>query len=165
MGSFMNRDMFILCSVWVITVILLVLLIKRKNAIRAQVSFLFMQVPSWLFGAIVVQNRLIEYPEGFLRMAYRASFTFEFFVFPAVSAIFNVHFPKGEPWFIKTIYILGFPTVITITEVILEKYTRLIKYIHWAWYWSFITMTITLLLSYAYYVWFFKNVEEKHADR
>ncbi|CAG7654882.1 CBO0543 family protein [Paenibacillus allorhizosphaerae] len=150
----------ILSSVWMITAILLVLFIKPKKWIDAQVSFLFMQVPSWLIGAIVVQGGLIEYPVGFLSMAYKASFTFEFFVFPAVSAIFNVHFPRDKSLFIKIIYILSFPAVITIIEVHLEKYTQLIKYLNWTWYLSFISITITLLLSYGYYRWFFKKIKK-----
>jgi len=155
-------ETLILYTVWIVTAILLVIFINRKTLIRAQVSFLFMQVPSWLFGALVVQGRLIEYPVGFLSIAYRASFTFEFFVFPAISSIFNVHFPKEKPWFVKTIYVFSFPTVITIIEVFLEKYTELIKYLNWTWYLSFITITITLLISYCYYLWFFKKIKQMY---
>ncbi|WP_376768175.1 CBO0543 family protein [Paenibacillus alginolyticus] len=157
-------DMIILYSVWIITAVLLVIFIKRKNSIKAQVSFLFMQIPSWLFGAWVVQKRLIEYPVGFLKIVYKSSFTFEFFVFPSVSAIFNVHFPKDRSWFFKSIYILIFPTIITIIEVILVKYTQLIKYLNWDWCWSFITITFTLLISYGYYLWFFKKIKKMYGN-
>lgn len=155
-------DLVILYSVWIITIVLLVIFIKPKYSIEAQVSFLFMQIPSWLFGAWVVQKGLIEYPVGFLKTVYKSSFTFEFFVFPSVSAIFNVHFPKDKSWFVKSIYILSFPTAITILEVNLVKYTQLIKYLNWAWYWSFITLTFTLLISYGYYLWFFKKIKKMY---
>lgn len=75
-------DVVILYLVWIITVLLLVIFIKPINSIQAQVSFLFMQIPCWLFGAWVVQKGFIEYPVGFLKMIYKSSFTFEFFVFP-----------------------------------------------------------------------------------
>ncbi|GMK40579.1 hypothetical protein PCCS19_36350 [Paenibacillus sp. CCS19] len=91
---------------------------------------------------------------------YKASFTFEFFVFPSISAIFNTNFPTRKNWFIKAVYILSFPALMTIVEVLLEKNTELIKYIHWSWYWSFITILITLLISYGYYLWFFKKMRE-----
>lgn len=157
-------DVVILYLVWIITVLLLVIFIKPINSIQAQVSFLFMQIPCWLFGAWVVQKGFIEYPVGFLKMIYKSSFTFEFFVFPAVSAIFNVHFPKDRSWFVKSIYILSFPTIITIIEVNLVKYTQLIKYLNWAWYWSFITITFTLLISYSYYLWFFKKIKKMYGN-
>jgi len=158
-------DTIILYSVWILTAILLLIFINRRNWIGAQVSFLFMQVPSWLFGALVVQGGLIEYPVGFLDMAYRASFTFEFFVFPAVSAIFNVHFPQKKAWLVKTVYTLSFPAAMTVVEVYLEKHTQLIKYLHWSPYWSFITITLTLLLSYGYYRWFFKKIRNIYAGK
>ncbi|MGO4496405.1 CBO0543 family protein [Paenibacillus sp. 2RAB27] len=157
-------DTIILYLVWIITAILLVIFIRRKNLIKAQVSFLFMQVPTWLFGTLVVKGRLIEYPVGFLSVVYKASFTFEFFVFPAISAIFNVHFPREKSWFIKTIYTLSFPTIMTIIEIFLEKRTDLIKYINWTWYMSFLSITITLLLSYWYYLWFFKKIKKMYAE-
>lgn len=153
-------DVILLSSAWIVTAVLLLIFIKRKNFLQAIVSFLFMQVPSWLFGALVVQGGLIEYPIGFLNIAYRASFSFEFFILPAVSSIFNVHFPKHKPWIFKVIYTLSFPTLITIAEVLLEKHTELIKYIHWTWYLSFITLTITLFISYWFYIWFFKKIKE-----
>ncbi|MGG1552271.1 CBO0543 family protein [Paenibacillus ferrarius] len=156
-------DNIILGIAWLVTALILLIFINRKNIIQAILSFLFMQVPSWLFGALVVQGGLIEYPVGFLQMVYRASFSFEFFIYPSVSAVFNVYFPKQKHWFIKLLYILSYPTFITIIEVFLEKYTKLIKYIHWAWYWSFTTITLTLLLSYWFYLWFFKAV--KHVQK
>ncbi|UKS29278.1 hypothetical protein LOZ80_10205 [Paenibacillus sp. HWE-109] len=152
-------DKIILYAVWVFTATLLLIFIKKKDLIKAQISFLFMQVPSWLFGALVVEGGLIEYPVGLLKMVYKASFTFEFFVFPAVSAIFNVHFPREKSKFIKVLYTLSFPTFITVIEVLLEKHTELVKYLNWTWYWSFITVTLTLLLSYAYYLWFFNKIK------
>lgn len=155
-------DTIILWLCWIVTVILLIIFINRKNFIKALLSFLFMQVPSWLFGALVVQGGLIEYPVGFLKMAYKASFSFEFFIFPAVSAIFNVYFPKQKSWFKKTVYTLCFPTLITIAEVILEKHTELIKYLHWTWYLSFISITFTLLISYWFYCWFFKEIKKMY---
>lgn len=157
-------DTIILYLVWIVTAILLVIFIRRKNFIKAQLSFLFMQVPTWLFGTLVVKERLIEYPVGFLSVVYKASFTFEFLVFPAISAIFNVHFPNEKPWFIKSIYIFSFPTVMTIIEILLEKHTELITYINWTWYMSLISMTITLLLSYWYYLWFFGKIKKMYVE-
>ncbi|CAG7638664.1 hypothetical protein PAESOLCIP111_03965 [Paenibacillus solanacearum] len=89
-------DTIILYSAWIVTAILLLILINRRNWIEAQVSFLFMQVPSWLFGAIVVQGGLIEYPVGFLSMAYRASFTFEFSYFRLLAPSSTFISPKQE---------------------------------------------------------------------
>jgi hypothetical protein len=157
-------EFIILALAWIVPAILLIIFINKKTFLDAQVSFLFMQVPSWLLGALVVENRLIEYPEGFLESTYRASFTFEFFVFPAVSALFNTHFPRERSMFIKIIYTISLPAVITVLEVLLEKYTNLIEYINWTWYWSFISMTIVLLISYWYYRWFINKIKQYYKN-
>lgn len=153
-------DKIILWFVWILTAILLLVCIRRNNFMNAQLSFMFMQVPCWLFGTLVAEGKLIEYPVGFLNNVYKASFTFEFFVFPSISAIFNIHFPTHKSRFIKTVYTLSFPAAMTIVEVLLEHNTELITYIQWSWYWSFITILLTLLISYGYYLWFFKKMRE-----
>jgi hypothetical protein len=133
--------------------------VPMGKIIDAHVSFLFMQVQTWIYGAIVVENRLIEYPVRFLYYAYRVSLVFEYFIFPTISVLFNLYFPSRKGIIHKILYIITYPTVITIFEVILEKYTDVITYLHWSWYWSWLTMLITLLISYKYYNWFFKKIK------
>jgi hypothetical protein len=133
--------------------------VPKEKMLDAHVSFFFMQVQTWIYGAIVVENRLIEYPVRFLYYAYRVSLVFEYFIFPTISVLFNIYFPTRKGLVHKLIYIIAYPTVITIIEVILEKYTDVIKYLHWSWYWSWLTMLITLLISYKYYLWFLKKIK------
>ncbi|HJV45834.1 MAG TPA: CBO0543 family protein [Bacillota bacterium] len=147
----------ILISTIIITSILLWLYIPRSKLLDAHISFLFMQAQTWLLGAIVVELHLIEYPYRFVKYAYRISFVYEYFIYPAISALFNVHFPQKKGWKVKTIYVFSYASVLTVIEVILEKYTYVIKYIHWYWYWTWISLVITLLISYFYYLWFYKK--------
>nr|WP_282432966.1 hypothetical protein [Desulfosporosinus sp. Sb-LF] len=44
----------------------------------------------------------------------------------------------------------------TITEVLCERYTNILKYLHWTWYVTWTTLLITFYLSRQYYLWFFK---------
>jgi hypothetical protein len=133
--------------------------VPKEKILDAHVSFLFMQGQTWLYGAFVVENRLIEYPVRFIYYAYRISLVFEYLIFPTISVMFNIHFPSEKRFLHKLLYIIAYPTVITIIEVILEKYTGVIKYLNWTWYWSWLTMLITLLISYKYYLWFFKKIK------
>lgn len=158
----LSFEIKILIALWVVMAILLLLFVPRKKLLEAQLSFLFMQVLTWPFGAIVVENRLIEYPERLMEYAYRISFSFEFFLFPSISALFNIHFPKDKSVIIKILYSISFASVMTIFEVFFEKYTDLVKYIHWTWYWSWITIELTLLLSYWYYCWFLNKIKQNN---
>jgi hypothetical protein len=102
---------------WVITIVLLYIFVPKHKYREAHVSFLFMQALTWVFGAVVVELHLIAYPVRFFHYAFRSSFTFEYFIFPAVSVLFNVHFPK-EGIYIKKHYI----------PLFFHLYLRLVKF-------------------------------------
>ncbi|MFE8699846.1 CBO0543 family protein [Cytobacillus sp. FJAT-54145] len=143
-------------AAWIIASILLVKFIPRNKIREAHVSFLFKQVVTWLFGLVVVEKKLITYPfRTFFKRSNKASFTFEYFVYPALCSLFNVHYPEKRNNIIKIMYYLFHTSVITFFEIIAVKYTKLIKYNNWAWYWSFITIWSTYYLSRIYYRWFF----------
>jgi len=142
-------------AVWIIGIFLLYFCVPRRKYREAQVSFLFMQALTWVSGILVSEFRLITYPVRFFDYASRTSFTFEYFAFPVLSVLFNLYFPKNASRKTKGIYILSFPSIMTIIEVLLEKYTDTIGYINWNWFFSWVTIFIALYISYLYYKWFF----------
>lgn len=129
-----------------------------KNKIRlAVVAFLFKQVITFLFGLVVVELELIDYPLRLFASINRSSFTFEYFFFPILCAIFNVWYPNNRSMLIQWAYYGGFTSILTIMEVIIEKYTDLIEYVHWDWYISFITIGVTFYFTRLFCIWFFAN--------
>ncbi|WP_102275672.1 CBO0543 family protein [Cytobacillus massiliigabonensis] len=127
-----------------------------KNKIRlAIVAFLFKQLITFLIGLVVVELGLLEYPVRLFASINRTSFTFEYYAFPVVCAAFNVWYPIGRSTLIQLSYYAGYSSVITIIEIIIEKYTDLIKYIHWDWYTTWITICLSFLISRLFCIWFF----------
>ncbi|WP_420490870.1 CBO0543 family protein [Neobacillus drentensis] len=51
---------------------------------------------------------------------------------------------------------MAFSTGLTIPEVIIEKYTNLISYINWKWYYTWASVYATLFLAWKFYKWYFK---------
>jgi hypothetical protein len=151
----------VLITIWVITIIGVVCLVPRNKLREAQLIFLFKQLVTWVTGVLVVEYHLIQYPVREFKMAYKGSFSFEFFIYPAVCVIFNLHFPEKRSWIAKTGWYILFPTWMTILEVIIEKYTRLIHYMHWTWHWTWLTLLVTFFLTRIYYLWFFKTSSHK----
>lgn len=142
---------------WIVTALLFILFVPRKKLRQAFLAFKFKMFITWIFGLIVVQLGLIKYPSRlFFKQTTKSSFTFEFFVYPAICAIFNVHYPEKINGFRKLLYYLFFAGTITVFEVFAVKYTKLIRYPNWKWYWSFITLWLTFYISHIYYRWFFK---------
>jgi hypothetical protein len=158
---FFNKDLLILFSAWVVTIIMLILFIPKSKIREAQLVFLFKMSITWLIGLLVVEFRLIEYPVEFFKYATKTSFTFEYFVFPSICAVFNLNFPDYKSNLIKFMHYFYFCTTMTIMEVLCEKYTNIIEYIHWSWYLTWITLFITFFISRNYYVWFFRLRDTK----
>ncbi|MCL6571025.1 MAG: hypothetical protein K6T88_05000 [Bacillus sp. (in: Bacteria)] len=152
----MNIDRIILLSVWILTIGLMFLIprVKRRLAV---VAFLIKQLITLILGLTVVEFGLIIYPVRLFSKVNRASFTFEYFVYPAVCSLFNVFFPNKRSKLFKLGYYAVFCTTLTIVELIIEKKTDLIIYIHWSWYWTWLSLFATFFMSRTFCVWFFKG--------
>ncbi len=149
-------DKTIELSAWIITSLLLVKYVPKNRIREAHISFLFKQVITWLFGLLVVEKGLISYPNRlFFKNAIKSSFTFEYFVYPALCSLFNLYYPEKRNKVAKLIYYFIHTAIITGFEIFAVKYTNLIKYNNWKWYWSFITMWLSYYISRIYYRWFF----------
>lgn len=154
----MRIEWWILLSVWVVATGILFFI--PKNRIRlVVVAFLFQQIITFLIGLVVVEFGLLEYPVRLFPTVNRTSFTFEYYAFPVICAAFNVWYPNDRSILIQVGYYVGFSSVLTIAEVILEKYTSLINYIHWEWYTSLITIGLALYIARIFCVWFFTKGE------
>ncbi|WP_134705211.1 CBO0543 family protein [Ammoniphilus sp. YIM 78166] len=153
----MSLESIIEVTSWVVMVILLLIFVPKTKFRDAQVIFLFHQTMTWFLGILVVELRWLEYPVRFLAFAIRTSFTFEFFVFPALAILFILKYPVAKGRLGRITYAVAFTTILTIFEVVLEKYTDLIEYHEWTWYWTWIAILVTFYVSRKYYNWFFKN--------
>ena len=153
----MNMNYMIIIAEWIVTICLLLMFIPKNKIREASVAFLFKHLITWLFGLIVVELRLIKYPiRLFFPYATKSSFSFEYFIYPSLCAIFNVHYPTKKNFLGQFMYYFYFCTSMTFLEIILEKYTQILKYIHWTWYITWITLFITFYVSRKFYEWFFK---------
>ena len=152
----MNRDYALIITEWIVTIGLLIRFIPKNKIREAHVIFLFNNLLTWILSLTVSEFKLIEYPVRLFPYANKTSFTFESFVYPAICAIFNTNFPEKKSTFIQFMYYFYYCTTMTVLEVITEKRTNILKYIHWTWYITWITLFITFLISRTYYVWFFR---------
>ncbi|WP_063868148.1 CBO0543 family protein [Paenibacillus sp. Soil766] len=147
---------FIETGAWCIAISLLIFACFI-NWRKATVSFIFIQLLTWPLGIFAVEYGALMYPVRFFSKLMSTSFTYEFIALPAIGTIYCMYFPQEQRMLVKALYIVAFPTALTLAEVILLKYTDLIRYIHWSWYLSWLTIGITLHLNYLFFRWFFKK--------
>lgn len=144
-------------SAWIVTSLLLLLFVPQRKIREAHVSFLFKQVITWVLGLLVVEKNLISYPYRlFFKKSNKASFTFEYFVYPGLCVLFNLYFPEKKNRFYKLLYYFLHTSIITGFEIYAVKYTNIIKYKNWKWYWSFLTLWFSYYVCRMYYKWFFR---------
>jgi hypothetical protein len=153
-----KKEKAIEISSWIIISILLLKFIPKNKLREAHVAFLFKQVVTWLLGLLIVEKKLIKYPfRTFFKKSIKSSFTFEYFVFPGLNALFNIYYPEKRNVYIKVLYYFIHTSTITLFELFALKYTKLIKYRKWRWYWSFLSISISYYIGRKYQKWFFKG--------
>ncbi|MCT2535349.1 hypothetical protein NC661_19355 [Aquibacillus koreensis] len=151
----MNLEHMILYSVYACTFISFAFI--PKNKIReASVIYLFQLFVSWFLGLLVVELDLIEYPIRELARVNGTSFLFEFLVYPIITVYYSIYYPRIASKWKGILYTGLFATGITIPEIIVERYTDIIRYLHWHWSISWLSIYLTLSLSWLFYKWYFK---------
>lgn len=151
----MNRSVLISC--WILAALLVVIFTPRGKVREALVIFLFTHAVTGLFGLIVAELKLIEYPIREFAYATKSSFAFEYFIYPATCVIFILRFPHTKGWMNKVGWYLIWPTWMSIVEVLIERYTGLIRYLDWSGLWSWITLLVTFSMSHLFYQWFYRK--------
>ena len=152
----MKKEYEILIIAWLVTIGILFLFVPKNKIREAWLIFFFKQLLTWILGLAVVELGLIEYPVELFPHASQTSFTFEYFIYPSICVIFNLHFPIEKSRVRRILHYVYFCTAITIVEVLVEAYTDIIDYINWTWYITWITLFLTFYVSRIYYLWFFR---------
>lgn len=155
----MNFDYGILICVWACSFLLLFLIPKDRRRI-ALVAFLFKQMITILLGLVAVELGLLAYPVRELADVNRTSLTYELLAYPMVCAVFNAHYPNTRSPWIRIGYLLGYCTLLTIPELLLERFTRLVEYVHWNWWWTWLSLLVTFVLTRSFVILFFRQPEK-----
>lgn len=134
------------------------IMFPRQRRREAYTIFLFQGMLTWVLGLLVVEAGLLVYPVRELARASSTSFVFEFLIYPVVAAYYNIFYPgRGSSKPVKVGWLLLFAAGITVPEYLIEKYTDLLEYTGWHWYWTFLSIAATLYVSRLFYVWFFSR--------
>lgn len=148
------KEKVIIGLVWLICAISICFIPKNKRR-EASVIFLFSQMFAWILGLLVVEMGLIIYPIRELQKANSTSFSFEYLVLPVICIFFNIHYPEGKGLVKRLFYYVGIISVFSFCEYMAEKYTLILKYIHWELYYTFLSMFAVIYIVRVVYKWYY----------
>jgi hypothetical protein len=151
----MNLEGIILTASVVVSLISLTLTPKSK-VLQMQFIILFVQLPTWMLGLSAVEIGLLEYPYREFASVNRTSFVFEYVILPVLCVHLNNHYPWQASRLTKATYLAGIGLLLTGWEVVLERYTMVIKYTGWEWYWTWISVVFIFWLTQKTVAWFFR---------
>ena len=151
----MRLETALLIAAWAITTAVLVLFVPKEKFREAFLIFAFKQMMTWVLGLLVVELGLLEYPVREFANATKTSFSFEFYIYPVTCVVFNLHYPVNKTKFAKFLYYVLYCSTITIVEIVIERYTGIINYIHWHWSITWVTLFLTFYASRKFYHWYF----------
>lgn len=157
----LNTDRWILVMIIVTSIIFLIKFVPLQKLRDAVIIFLSLQMLTWPLGLIAVEKKWIEYPVQLLpneNQTNKSSLLFEYFLFPLLAILFSLYYPKYKNKMVIVLYYLIITGIFTILEVVIERYTDLVQYHTWRWYWTFISVLIVLFINHSYYSWYKKEL-------
>ncbi|MCP3738087.1 CBO0543 family protein [Rossellomorea sp. BNER] len=95
-------------------------------------------------GVIVVEEHLIRYPVNLFKH-FQSSVLFEFLLFPVLCIYYYQATYHSGFWGI-ILKALVYSSVLSILEFFLEKYTDLIDYLHWEWYFTLVSVFLFMII-------------------
>ena len=152
----MRIETALLVAAWAITTIVLFVFVPKHKIREAFVIFAFKQLLTWVLGLLVVELGLLEYPVREFANATKTSFSFEFYIYPVACVVFNFYYPVNKTKFAGLMHYVLYCSAITIIEIVIERYTSIINYIHWHWSITWVTLYLTFYATRKFYLWFFQ---------
>lgn len=126
-------------------ILLLPFAFKREKIKDWFLVFFIKGYISSFIANIVVRNNQISFPIRFMPKFFDISIIFDYLLFPLLCVFYNRTSLTSKPVSILFQSLL-YSTPMTLIEVLLERYTDLIKYKRkWNWIITYITLVVTFL--------------------
>lgn len=153
----MLMERLILIAMWLFGFVAFILFIPRKEWRKGFLAFLMFQAVIWLCDMPSFQFELLSAPVREFPKATDLPLTIDYFFYPVLFSIFYVKKrEKGRPWSRISSFFVWI-SVITLLDVVIERYTGLLEYKLLTWYGMWIYMGFLFYVSQVLCNWFFKE--------
>jgi hypothetical protein len=150
----MSKEVLILTIIWVVGIAAFVLFVPKNSRRRFIFAFLACQCLTWLDSLFLVQFNLISFPFREFPKATDILFTTSSFMYPLIYAFYRFYIHKAKRigrFLYLSLWISGIAFLVEMDE----KYTNLLRYHNFTWYWTWLNFFCLFLLTNIIYRWFF----------
>ncbi|KKI91321.1 hypothetical protein WQ54_15365 [Bacillus sp. SA1-12] len=153
----MLMEHWILVAMWVFGFVGFLLLIPRKDRRKGWLAFLMFQAFIWLCDMPSFQYGLLSAPVREFPKATDLAITINYFFYPVMFSIFYVHKKGNGSIWSRFAYFFVWISIMTLFDVVLERYTDLLEYGFITWYGMLIYIGFLFYVSQVCCNWFFKD--------
>lgn len=160
----MSIDLFIIILTWILGILSFIFFTPKNRRRRFIFAFLVCKGISWFVLLVETQFKLIYFPFRELPFASNVLITNGYFLYPLICGFYIISEPKTNYLF-RFFYLSLWISGLTVYVELLENYTNLIKYRHFAWYWTWFDFCWIFTLTNMIYRWFFNHITLFREDK
>lgn len=152
----MAIEYIIMILMWISGLIAFILFTPKNRRRRLIFAFLVCKTFAWLTNLLQAWYGVISFPIREFPEATSVLITTGYFFYPLICGFYIIFEPKAN-LMVRFFYLAIWVSAAAIFEVVIEMYTNLIEYIHFAWYWTWIEFFCLFAVSNIIYKWFFRD--------
>ena len=153
----MLMERLILVAMWLFGFVGFILFIPRKNRRKGLFAFMMFQSIIWLCDMPAFKYGLLSAPIREFPKATDLALTINYFFYPALFSIFYVHKKVKDGLWSRFAYFFVWVSIITLCDIVIERYTDLLEYGLLTWYGMWIYIGFLFFVSRVCCNWFFKD--------
>jgi hypothetical protein len=150
----MSIEVFVLVLIWLLGFAAFVVFIPNNSRRRFIFTFLACHLLTWLDSLFLVQFNFISFPFREFPKATDILFTSSSLCYPIIYG-FYIHYHQVGKKIGRFLYLSIWVSGIVIFVELAEKYTDLLKFDNFSWYWTWLNFFLLFALTNVIYRWFF----------
>ncbi|WP_396953728.1 CBO0543 family protein [Neobacillus mesonae] len=147
----------VIILLWITGLISLIKFVPKNRRRRMSFAVLLCQAFTWLSSMFHVKYHLLSFPVKEFPKATDLLITTEYLLYPLIFGFYIIYEPK-KSILSRISYLSFWISILTVLDVLLEKYTDLIEYVHYDWYWTWVNFFALFSISNIIYQWCFTDL-------
>lgn len=148
-------ERILLVIIWIASLYMFAFGVRRNGWRQAAILFSFAHLFTWPCSLLLVEMNRVEYPVREFVVATEANFTLNFVLYPCVSMIYSMLYPRSSALWVRIVFTALFVGAMTGIGFMLSQISELVEFPRYPWYARFGVFLLGSYLTRKHYEWFF----------